>query len=80
MRFALLRKTPLLVAWILMAATMLVIASTYIGDASSPYDTCLLSGNRAVSCTSLRSLNRQAPQASATERLRSDSVLDLPLQ
>ena len=49
---------PIVLAWLLIAATVGLLASTYVGSASSPYDTCTLSDGRSVSCTALRSLSR----------------------
>jgi hypothetical protein len=45
---------PLLFTWIVVAALLLLIASTYLGHASSPYDMCTRGDGRQIPCAVLR--------------------------
>jgi hypothetical protein len=50
------RFVPVLLTLALFAVVVAALASTYFGDARSPYNTCYGSNGRAVSCSALEAL------------------------
>ena len=47
---------PVVLTLALVVLSLAALASTYFGDARSPYDTCYGLNGRAISCTDLRAL------------------------
>jgi hypothetical protein len=47
---------PVVVTLALLVAVMAVLASTYVGDSRSPYNTCYGTDGRAISCAVLEAV------------------------
>jgi hypothetical protein len=52
------RVAPIALTLLTLLAFVVALASTYVGDASSPYDTCMTPNGRQVSCAVLESVSR----------------------
>lgn len=52
------RDLPVLLVLLALATLLLALGSTYVGHASSPYDTCYAASGRAVPCALLESRRR----------------------
>jgi hypothetical protein len=52
------RYAPVAFALLVIAAVMIVLGSTYFGDASSPYDMCAAPDGRSLPCSLVRQMTR----------------------